>query len=43
MTLPPGKWYVELGNNQWRLTALARMPASSAEIVLYARGDGPSG
>jgi len=41
--LPPGKWYVELGNDQWRLTAPARMPASSAEIVLHAQSDGPSG
>jgi len=34
--LPPGKWYVELGNDQWRLTAPARMPAPRAGIVLHA-------
>ncbi len=41
--LPPGKWYVELGNDQWRLAAPVRMPDSSAEIVLQAHDDGPSG
>ena len=35
--LPPGKWYVELGNDQWRLAAPVRIPVSSAEIVLRAR------
>ncbi|MCY4220780.1 MAG: FixH family protein [Thiotrichales bacterium] len=34
--LPPGKWYVELGNDRWRLTAPARMPAPRAGIVLHA-------
>ena len=34
--LPPGKWYVELGNDEWRLAAPARIPASGAEIVLRA-------
>ena len=36
-TLPPmapGKWYVELGNDRWRLATPARMPAMSAGIVL---------
>ena len=32
----PGKWYVELGNDQWRLTAPVRMPASTGELVLRA-------
>ena len=38
-TLPaiaPGKWYVELGNDQWRLAAPVRMPASRRGFVLYA-------
>ena len=38
-TLPaiePGKWYLELGNEQWRLAAPLRMPASGEEFVLYA-------
>ena len=38
-TLPamaPGKWYVEIGNEQWRLAASVRMPASGEEIVLRA-------
>ena len=35
--LPPGKWYVELGNEQWRLAAPVRIPVSSAEFVLHAR------
>ena len=35
-TLTPGKWYVELGNEQWRLAAPVRIPASTGEIVLYA-------
>ena len=34
--VPPGKWYVELGNEQWRLTAPVRMPASAGEFVLRA-------
>ena len=41
-TLPaiaPGKWYVEVGNEQWRLTAPVRLPASAGEFVLRA----PSG
>jgi len=32
----PGKWYVELGNDRWRLTAPARMPASTGVLVLHA-------
>ena len=39
-TLPaivPGKWYVELGNDQWRLAAPVRIPAPSGEIVLRAQ------
>ena len=42
-TLPemaPGKWYVELGNERWRLAASVRMPVSSGELVLRAT-DGP--
>ena len=38
-TLPamaPGKWYVEIGNEQWRLAASVWMPASGEEIVLRA-------
>ena len=41
-TLPaiaPGKWYAEVGNEQWRLTAPVRLPASAGEFVLRA----PSG
>ena len=35
--LPAGKWYVELGNETWRLTAPVRMPMSaSAKLVLEA-------
>ena len=34
--LPPGKWYVEIGNERWRLTAPVRMPASSGKLVLGA-------
>ena len=33
--MAPGKWYVELGNEQWRLAAPVRIPVSSAEIVLH--------
>ena len=36
--LPPGKWYVELGNGQWRLVAPVRIPASAGELVLRASG-----
>ena len=42
-TLPamtPGKWYVELGDEQWRLAAALWMPVSSGELVLHA-ADGP--
>lgn len=42
-TLPamtPGKWYVELGDEQWRLAASVWMPVSSEELVLHA-ADGP--
>ena len=38
-TLPemaPGKWYVELGNERWRLAAPARLPASRGMLVLHA-------
>ena len=38
-TLPamaPGKWYLELGNEQWRLAAPLWMPVSSGELVLHA-------
>ena len=34
--MAPGKWYVELGNEQWRLTASVRMPVSTGELVLRA-------
>ena len=35
--LPAGKWYVELGNEAWRLTAPVRMPMSaSAKLVMEA-------
>ena len=34
--LASGKWYVELGNDNWRLAAPARLPAVSAGIVLRA-------
>ena len=32
----PGKWYVELGNDRWRLTAPVRMPASTGGLLLHA-------
>lgn len=32
--LAPGKWYVELGNDRWRLAAPVWMPASGGGIVL---------
>ncbi len=35
-TLPPGKWYVELGNEEWRLAAPVRMPVPAGELVLRA-------
>ena len=44
-TLPamaPGKWYVELGTEQWRLAAPVRMPASAEGFVLHAP-EGPGG
>ena len=34
--LPPGKWYAELGNEQWRLAAPVRIPASAGGLVLRA-------
>ena len=34
--LPPGKWYVELGNEQWRLAAPMRMSGSAEALVLHA-------
>ena len=45
-TLPamaPGKWYVELGNERWRLAASAWMPVSSGELVLHAADEPASG
>ena len=36
----PDKWYVELGNDRWRLTAPVRMPVSRGALVLHAP-DGP--
>ncbi len=32
--LAPGKWYVELGNERWRLAAPVWMPAAGGEIAL---------
>ena len=34
--LPAGKWYAELGNEQWRLAGVVWMPASTDTIVLRA-------
>ena len=34
--MAPGKWYVELGNERWRLAAAVWMPVSPGEIVLHA-------
>ena len=34
--LPPGKWYVQLGAERWRLAAPAQLPVSSGELVLRA-------
>lgn len=34
--LPPGKWYVELGNERWRLAAPVWIPAARGEIALRA-------
>ena len=34
--LTPGKWYVEIGNDAWRLAAPARLPAASGTIALTA-------
>ena len=34
--LPPGKWYVQLDTEQWRLAAPAQIPVSSGELVLRA-------
>lgn len=34
--LPPGKWYVQLGAERWRLAAPAQFPVSSGELVLRA-------
>ena len=34
--LSPGKWYVQLGNEQWRLVAPVQLPVSSGELVLRA-------
>ena len=38
--LPPGKWYVELGNERWRLTAPVWMPVSAGGLVLRASPPG---
>lgn len=38
--MAPGKWYVELGNERWRLAASLWVPVSSDEVVLHA-ADGP--
>ena len=34
--MAPGKWYVEIGNDTWRLAAPARIPAASGKIALRA-------
>ena len=34
--MAPGKWYVELGNERWRLAAPVRMPVSAGEAALRA-------
>ena len=34
--LPPGKWYAELGNERWRLTAPVRIPPAAGVLVLRA-------
>ena len=42
--MAPGKWYVELGNERWRLAGPARMPPVSGKVALRAtvpRGRGP--
>ena len=31
-----GKWYVEIGNDHWRLSGPARIPVSAGELVLHA-------
>ena len=41
--LPSGKWYVEFGNEQWRLAAPVRMPASTEKLVLRAATPGAPG
>ena len=42
--MPPGKWYVELGNDLWRLTAPVWIPMSAAaELVLDAPAERPVG
>ena len=40
--LPPGKWYVELGGERWRLTAPVWMPAATGELVLRAPAPRPA-
>ena len=35
-SLPPGKWYAELGNERWRLAAPAWMPPATGGLVLRA-------
>ena len=40
--LPSGKWYVELGNETWRLTAPVRTPMpAAAKLVLEAPAERP--
>lgn len=42
--MPPGKWYVELGNDLWRLTAPVWMPVSAGtQLVLDAPAARPAG
>ncbi len=31
-----GKWYIEIGNDHWRLSAPVRIPVSTGELVLHA-------
>ena len=34
--IAPGKWYVEIGNEQWRLAGPVRMPPPSGKVALRA-------
>ena len=41
--LPSGKWYAELGNEQWRLAGPVWIPASAGALVLRAATPGAPG